>query len=79
MDHFRKRGPTEFFDSLGRAPEHYNRRFKRVLVKNGPRFIRNKSRVQPYGTLTCGHYCLKYLTYRCRGWTMNRIIREMRL
>ena len=33
--HFPKEGPAEFFDSSGRAPETYNRRFRNVLIANG--------------------------------------------
>ena len=36
--YFPTRGPSEFFDSLGNPPEHYHRRFKNVLMTNGPRY-----------------------------------------
>ena len=74
---FPKTGPAEFFDSLGRAPEHYNRRFKNVLIYNGPSYAYNNVPVQPDGTNTCGQYCLHYLTRRCRGRSMKKIVRDL--
>lgn len=71
--YFPLRGPAEFFDSLGRAPEHYHRRFKNALIRNGPRYVYNNVPVQPYGTDTCGQYCIYYLRMRCRGWMMKGI------
>ena len=76
--YFPKKGPAEFFDSLGRAPNYYNRRrFKAVMLKNGHGYAFNKIRLQERGTLTCGHYCLYYAFHRCRGWTMNRIVTSL--
>jgi hypothetical protein len=40
-------GPAEFFDSFGRAPETYHRRFRNVLIANGPQYKFNTVRVQP--------------------------------
>jgi hypothetical protein len=34
--HFPEKGPNEFFDSLGRAPEQYHERFRNILIVNGP-------------------------------------------
>jgi hypothetical protein len=36
--HFPKEGPAEFFDSFGRAPETYHRRFRNVLIANEPQY-----------------------------------------
>ncbi|CAC5398352.1 unnamed protein product [Mytilus coruscus] len=35
--HFPISGPPEFFDSLGEAPETYQKHFRNVLIVNGPR------------------------------------------
>lgn len=77
--YFPKKGPSEFFDPLGRAPTYYNRTFKKVLLRNGPRYVYNRFRVQPYNTDTCGPFCLYFVTRRCRGWSMTRIVRECKL
>ena len=71
--YFPKRGSAEFFDPLGRSPGYYHGRFVTWLRRHGPRFIHNKNRVQPYGTNTCGQYCMLYVKYRCRGWTITRV------
>ena len=46
--YFPRRGPAEFFDSLGHSPDHYHTRFKRVLLKNERRYKYNKIRVTGY-------------------------------
>ena len=72
--YFPRKGPSEFFDSMGRSPEYYNRRFKTVLLKNGSNYVANAIRVQSWETTTCGHFCLFYSAHRCRGWSMRRIV-----
>ena len=72
--YFPRQGPTEFFDSNGYGPDHYHRRFKRVLLKNGRYYRYNPVKVQSAGTMTCGHFCLYYAYYRCHGYTMKQII-----
>ena len=72
--YFPRRGPTEFFDSNGYPPEHYHKRFKKVLLKNGRYYIYNKHKVQAPGTMTCGQFCLFYSYYRCRGYTIKDIV-----
>ena len=44
--HFPGNGPCEFFDSLGRRPETYHRRFEYVLIANGPRYLYTPNRIQ---------------------------------
>lgn len=71
--YFPKVGPSEFFDPVGHRPERYRASFKTCLVKRGPNYEYNNVRVQPYGTDTCGPYCVKFAKLRCRGWSMKRI------
>jgi hypothetical protein len=42
---FPKEGPAEFFDSFGRPPETYHRRFRNVLLANGPQYKFNHKQV----------------------------------
>ena len=58
--YFPRNGPAVFWDSFGYSPEHYDQRFKRVLLKNERRFIFNRIKVQDIGTMTCGQFCLFY-------------------
>ena len=76
--YFPKKGPAEFFDSLGRAPEHYQQRFKNVLIRNGRSYIFNKIQVQSNNSDTCGKYCIYYLKLRGRGWNMRQIVYMLR-
>ena len=77
--HFPRRGPAEFFDSLGNPPEHYHRRFKDVLMANGPRYLYLKNRLQALDSDACGQYCIYYVQQRSRGRTMKDICRDFRI
>ena len=72
--YFPVEGPAEFFDPVGRAPEDYLRRFKNVLLVNGPRYSYNGHRVQDFKTDTCGYFCLYFAYRRCRGQSMTQIV-----
>lgn len=62
--YFPKQGPAEFFDSCGKAPEIYHRRFKKALIWNRPCYAHSNARVQSYDTKTCGQYYIYYLKLR---------------
>ena len=72
--YFPKTGYPEFFDSFGREPSFYTRRFRRVLLTRSRRFGYNNVQIQQSGTFTCAHFCIYYLYFRCRGLQMNSII-----
>jgi hypothetical protein len=74
--HFPKEGPAEFFDSFGRAPETYHRRFRNVLIANGPQYKFNTVRFQPEDGDTCGFYCVHFVKYRYRNFTLEGIMNE---
>mgnify|MGYP003869545539 CR=1 FL=1 len=64
--HFPASGPSEFFDSLGRLPEKYQRYFRNVLIVNGPKYCVVCNQIQPDDSDTCGLYCIYYVKLRCR-------------
>jgi hypothetical protein len=74
--HFPKEGPAEFFDSFGRAPETYYRRFRNVLIANGPQYKFNTVRVQPEDVDTCVLYCIHFVKYRYGTFTLEGIVNE---
>ena len=74
--HFPKEGPAEFFDSLGRAPETYHPCFRSVLIANGPQYKFNTVRVHPEDDDTCGLYCVHFVKYRYRNFTLEDIEKE---
>jgi hypothetical protein len=62
-----KKGPAEFFDSLGHSPEYYHAIFRSFLMANGPQYLHNTKRLQDYGSPYCGAYCLDFLMQRVKG------------
>lgn len=62
-----------YFDSFGLPPLN-------ALVR---RFLNTFSDVWSYSAIPiqcvtstkCGHFCLYFLVYKCRGWTTNQILR----
>ena len=66
----------EFFDSAGHTPSHYNHRFEKFLMKQGPTYKLNLISLQSNSSELCGQYCLYYLTKRCLGLSMEYILRE---
>ena len=62
--HFPEKGPCEFFDSLGQKPETYRRRFRNVLIANGPQYIYTSDRIQAEDSQTCGLYCIHFIKSR---------------
>ena len=74
--HFPLVGPAELFDSLGNAPETYNRRFANVLIVNGPEYYYCSSQIQPDDTDTCGLYYLYYFKRGHRGMKFPDIVKD---
>lgn len=69
--YFTARGPDEFFDSLGKTPEYYNVGFETLL--QNPYWM-NCSRLQDFGSDTCGLYCVYYVMCRYAGMTMKDLV-----
>jgi hypothetical protein len=74
--HFPKEGPTEFFDSIGRAPETYHPCFRSLLIPTGPQYKFNTVRVQPEDGETCVLYCVHFVKYRYKNFTLQDIVNE---
>ena len=63
--------PPNFSIRLG---EH--RRFRNVLIVNGPQYKFNTVRVQPEDGDTCGLYCVHFVKYRYGNSTLEGIVNE---
>ena len=74
--HFPAMGMPEFFDSMGNAPETYQRHFRNVLILNGPQYNMVRSQLQPDDSDTCGLYCVYYVKMRARGFNMADIVKD---
>ena len=64
-----KTGPIEYFDSFGRQPEE--KEVKYFIKINNRRVIYNSKLLQSSESITCGHFCIFYLLFRNRGYTMK--------
>ena len=69
--------PSEFFDPLGRLPDHYNEKFVRVLKVNGTDFIANRTRVQAENSTNCGAFVAFISDLRCIGYTLNEAVAKL--
>jgi hypothetical protein len=47
-----------------------------VLIANGPQYKFNAVRVQPEDGDTCGLYCVHFVKYRYRNFTLEDIVNE---
>ena len=74
--HFPVTGVPEFFDSLGNAPETYQRHFREVLILNGPQYSVLRNQLQPDDSDTCGLYCVYNVKMRCRRIDMGDILKS---
>ena len=72
--YFNSNGPYEFFDSLGRPPDHYG--FERVLERP---YWSNNDQIQDSYSDVCGHYCIYYVMRRYRGQTMKDIVQPFNI
>ena len=71
--YFDKMKRAEFFDSFGNNPIYYN--LKSFLEKNAKSFQFNKRILQSNSSSHCGYYCILYLLFRARGYTLKNILK----
>ena len=74
--YFPKRGPFEFFDSLGHMPDYYNVGFEKILNK---KYLKNVGQLQQSTSNVCGLYCAYYVIKRHKGKTMMGILKDFNL
>ena len=61
----------EYFDSFGQPP---NTIFKNYMDYNCKTWIYNGRKLQSVISDVCGHYCVFYCAYRCKGFSMQSIV-----
>lgn len=64
----------EFFDSYGNTPQSYNRRFLNFLRQNALSYRYNDKKLQNDYSDVCGQYCVYFLMFRARKYSMQRIV-----
>lgn len=67
---------VEVWDSIGRHPRHYGHYLTDFLDRNGKQTIFNDKKLQGDCSYVCGHYCLFFTYFRCRGKPMKGILKE---
>lgn len=71
---FRNPIEAEFYDSLGRMPDHYGEDLDRFIKRNTTSCTYNNVPVQSKATSTCGFHVLFYLLLKCRNVDMKYIV-----
>jgi hypothetical protein len=65
---FNKDGTGEYFDSYGLPP--LNLEFIKFMQKHSPNgWVYNPVTLQCFDCITCGHYCIAYVKYRCHDYS----------
>ena len=72
--YFTKEKEGEFFDSYGSSPSNYTGTFTRFLKNNSNDWKFNPVTLQTANSKVCGHYCLYYALFHCRGIDMSNIV-----
>ena len=74
--YFTKDKKGEFFDSYGQSPELYTDIFKDVLQDNSQEWTLNRRELKSMNSRVCGQYCVFYVILRCRGNSMEAVVRR---
>ena len=70
--YFDKHGKGEYFDSYGLPPSVNG--FTALMERNSKEWVYNDKTLQSLFFTTCGHYCVYFVLYRCRGYTVVCVI-----
>ena len=71
--YFPRRGPYEFFDSMGNSPESYSVGFEKILNK---KYLMYNGQLQQNSSNVCGLYCAYYVIKRYHGKSMRHVVNE---
>lgn len=68
--YFNKNKTCDFFDSFGNSPKFY--KINKYLNRYSKRVYSNKIKIQSNYSLYCGIYCILFLLFKCRGFSMKK-------
>lgn len=71
--HISRSNFIEYFDPYGIKP--INQRVQEFIRINGNRYICNDKKIQHDFSKNCGKYCVFYLYFKSRNYTMNQILK----
>ena len=63
-----KFGKIEYFDSYGMKPINYQ--VYDLILMNGKKFLYNKKAIQSSDSENCGKFCIFYIYFRSRNYSM---------
>ena len=66
-----------FYDSLGHDLEFYGDEFVDFVNRFSTSYNYSDKRTQPINSSLCGIYCLYFAYFKCKGFSMERIIKSM--
>ena len=66
-----------FYDSVGNDLEYYGSEFVDFANKYATHYIYSDKRTQPINSSLCGIYCLYFAYFKCKGFSMQKIIKSM--
>ena len=70
--YFDKHRKGEYFNSYGLPPSVNG--FTALMVRYSKEWVYNDETLQSLFSTTCGHYCVYFVLYRCRGYSMRDIV-----
>lgn len=65
---------VDFFDSFGRHPSNFG--LEKYLDRLSSNWHFNKTQIQSITSSVCGYYCVLFLLYRCRGFSLQEFIKR---
>ena len=65
---------AQFFDSYGNHPDFYNNIFSNYLDTHSVNWTFNPKILQSVTSAVCGQYCIFFLSYKSRGYSMISIV-----
>ena len=71
--YFGKNKKAEFFDSFGNSPHTFG--LEKYIQNNSLTMKFNRIKLQSDFSLFCGYYCVLYLIYKCKGYSLNYFLK----
>ena len=72
--YFSKNKSCHFFDSYGNHPKYFD--LNNYLKKFCNKIFYNKKQLQTNKSVYCGIYCILYLLFKCRGYSLKKFLKN---
>lgn len=74
--YFNKNRTCEFFDSYGNSPAFFE--LSNYLKHNSTSIFYNKTRLQSYSSENCGYFCILFLIFKSRNFSLDYFLKNFR-